>query len=194
MELDMKHWKPIEMCPDRYLISDSGEVYSLATNRKMKAEIDHKGYMRYSLTINKKCKHALAHRLVAMAFIPNPENKETVDHINGNKLDNRVSNLKWATLLENVRNPNTLPKVQEYGRRRVAEWKAAGKIGKGKHPEHTTRNRTAVYKDGVLIGEFSSMQMAADYIGTSLTSVWRCYIGKQKQINGFTIKRIDTKI
>ena len=62
------------------------------------------GYLSVAIPYRKGC---YVHRLVARAFIPNPENKPTVDHINGNRLDNRVVNLRWVTQRENVNNPNT---------------------------------------------------------------------------------------
>jgi hypothetical protein len=63
--------------------------------------VDNKGYRRLNIGGTKL---GLLHRLVAVAFIPNPEGKEWIDHINGNRLDNRTENLRWVTACENARN------------------------------------------------------------------------------------------
>ena len=63
------------------------------------------GYLQVS--VGRSYKIAFVHRLVAEAFLPNPENKSTVDHIDGNKSNNRVENLRWTTQKENNNNPNT---------------------------------------------------------------------------------------
>ena len=103
----MTKWKKIPGF-DRYEVSEMGEVRT--TRRSMtgghepqvlKPNISKKGYVKYNLCQNSKYKTLLGHRLVAEAFIPNPENKPCVDHINFDKSDNRAENLRWCTVTEN---------------------------------------------------------------------------------------------
>ena len=65
--------------------------------------LNNKGYLMISLTKNKVMRTHSVHQLVAIAFIPNPENKKTINHINGIKIDNKIGNIEWATQRENVK-------------------------------------------------------------------------------------------
>ena len=79
------------------------------------------------------------HKLVARAFIPNPENKPVIDHINGNRADNSIENLRWVTQKENVNNPNTRYKNVYSSNRKV--WSYI----QGFNPK--TNHRTPIFKN-----------------------------------------------
>jgi len=89
--------------PD-YLIYEDGRVYSKYTKRFMKPKNNGTGYLHLGLSKNGKRKFHSVHRLVAIHYIPNPHNKKEVDHIDRNKENNHVSNLRWATHSENQQN------------------------------------------------------------------------------------------
>lgn len=100
-------------------ISNTGKIRNIKTG-KLQNFGDNHGYYRATLYIpelyeqGKKtcCKHFLVARLVALAFIPNPENKPEVDHIDGDKHNNCVDNLRWVTRVDNANNPVTLERLK----------------------------------------------------------------------------------
>lgn len=86
-----------------YMISTLGKVYNIDTGKELKTTINNStGYVGVQLHHNRKSYYRLVHILVATAFIPNYDNKRTVNHKNGIKTDNYVNNLEWATDLENI--------------------------------------------------------------------------------------------
>jgi hypothetical protein len=100
-------WKKIEGF-NHYLINRMGEIYSEKRDMIMNSHIKN-GYTYISLrTPDKKKKSFRVHRLVAMAFIDNPDNKPQVNHINADKQDNTVENLEWCTMEENIEHSTKL--------------------------------------------------------------------------------------
>lgn len=121
-------WKSIQGYEGQYDVSNLGKVksvrrkalngngYQKKKDRLLKPHINKGGYATVALCKDGKPKVFLVHRLVAIAFIPNPEGKPIVDHIDTNPLNNAVDNLRWCTQKENCNNPksranNSLSKV-----------------------------------------------------------------------------------
>ena len=99
----MEEWRDIKGYEGLYKVSNTGEVFSCISNRLMKPSLSGSGYKQIRLSKDKKATGKMIHRLVAEAFIPNPKNKRTVNHKDGNKLNNNVFNLEWNTYSENLR-------------------------------------------------------------------------------------------
>jgi hypothetical protein len=98
--LELTVWLPIKDYPN-YEVSICGQVRNVTTKRILKPGIRGNGYYFVVLCNKNSIKSHSIHRLVAKAFIPNIFNKEFVDHINNQKLDNTVSNLRWCTNQQN---------------------------------------------------------------------------------------------
>ena len=107
-----EQWKTIEGF-ENYLVSDQGRVMNAKTGKILKAGRNQYGYYLVVLCKDGVKKTKLVSRLVAEAFIPNPEGLETVNHINKVKTDNRVENLEWMTQGDNVRYSRAKP-VEQY--------------------------------------------------------------------------------
>lgn len=116
-------WKDIQGYEGLYQVSNLGRVkslgrfvinplvpkgYSWHPERILKGRNDTKGYLRVVLYKDQMSKGFKVHRLVAVAFIPNSENKPEVDHINRDKIDNSVNNLRWVSHKENMNNSLTI--------------------------------------------------------------------------------------
>ena len=93
----------IENYPE-YQIYEDGRVFSKRKNIFMKPHDNGVGYLYVGLLGERKKKNYTIHRLVALHYIPNPEGKPEVDHIDRNKANNHISNLRWVTSSENNEN------------------------------------------------------------------------------------------
>lgn len=97
----MDEFRPTYILPDRYLINRKGDVFSIRSNRIISQRLDKYGYLRVNLYEGTKNHTVTVHRLVAKAFVPNPNNLPEVNHIDGDKTNNNADNLEWVSSSEN---------------------------------------------------------------------------------------------
>lgn len=109
----MEIWK-ITNYSQEYMVSNQGRVKSLKRGKEhiMTPYIGKNGYYVLTFYINRKTKIVYLHRLIAEAFIPNPQSKKCIDHIDGNPRNNDIENLKWATHKENMNNPVSIKRMK----------------------------------------------------------------------------------
>ena len=114
-----------------YAVTSCGKVWSYKRQKFLEPQLNENGYWRVCLYKDRKEKKYMIHRLVAEAYIPNPDNLPEVDHIDNDKNHNYVNNLQWITHRDNSRKSNNKPILQytiegEF----VREWECAADVGK----------------------------------------------------------------
>ena len=179
-------WKPVVGFEGLYEVSNKGRVKGTrrrgCREKVLEGHPDRKGYKCLCLYKNGKHKNSKMHRLVATAFIPNPENKPFVNHIDGNVANNNVENLEWVTPSENITH------AYRIGLRKVSvkTREQARKMGKKYWRLQINMRKKPVImicKDGSEHW-FESINEAARQVNGYPTSVMLCCRGERKTHKG----------
>lgn len=162
---------------NRYAVSSEGRVLSLSFKGKYRLKIltqrESCGYFHVHINNGFINKNFLTHRLVAEAFVYKEDESLEVNHVNGNKLDNRASNLEWVTKSQNKRHSIDVLK---------REHPAKGKL----FEESFTHKSVNQYDLNMnLINSYYSIQVAERDTGVSASNISRCAHGKRKTAGGF---------
>ena len=154
-------WKVSDLYPN-YEVSDQGEVRNAKTKKLLSLKKKIRGYVYVHLHQDGKSKVVTVHRLIASAFIPNPNNLETVNHINYIKDDNRVENLEWMSYSENSGNKN---------------------------PDKIVRKQIEQLDlNGNILAEFDSISQAAKELQINRGNINQVCLGKLKTAGGYIFR------
>lgn len=165
-------WKEIKDY-EHYLINEKGEIKNSVKGNILTPVVQKNGYAYINLRKKEKRKNFRVHRLIALAFIPNPEKKRTVNHKNGVRSDNRLENLEWMTHSENNKHSFT-----NLGRRPHSY----NKFGK--------ESKSSIYVNqltlsGEFIQTFAGQQEAGRQLGICSSHIVDVCRGKRNQTGGF---------
>lgn len=187
--MEKEIWRPIKGYEGLYEVSNLGRVKSIERyilsgkgyglhkyGGKVLKSGSSNGYLRVSLCKDKHIGHFSVHRLVAEAFIPNPDSKPEIDHINTVRNDNRVENLQWVTKQENARNPISSKKRRD-------NWRSGAEKLKGRLNKKSIPIVAVNIKTGEVV--FYDCLKDAFRNGFNLGHVCECIHGKRPTHKGF---------
>lgn len=186
MQKEKELWMPVKGYECKYEVSNYGDVVSLnyrqtGKRHPLSIKTGKDGYLRVTLCKKCICKSILVHRLVAEAFIPNPENKPFVDHIDTDRKNNCVSNLKWCNRKENANNPITLKRMGDNLRNLKRIYREQiSKKRKIKVAQYTL--------DGKLVKVWDSAKDAEISLSIFNSDICNCCKGNRKTAGGYIWK------
>ena len=151
-----------------YEISDDGTVYNMTTNRPLKPTL-RRSYMGVSLSSNNAKKSFNIHRLVALSFLKKKDGYDEVNHINGNKFDNRMENLEWTSSSENTKHA----------------------LKTGLMPDRSLAVR-CLTREGNLVGVFTNMLEASKATGANSRHISCVCKGKRQTTGGYRWEYVDS--
>jgi hypothetical protein len=169
----MENFIKVKGFENYYEISNLGNVRRLGSLNNLKPINNGKGYLSVCLSVKSQIKRFYIHRLVAMSFLDNKENKEEVNHINGIRTDNRIINLEWVTRSENHfhRYKTLKQKGVNFGKTGALNWKSK-KVNK-------------LDLDYNLLEQYPGVMEAMRITKINESSIRCCIYGKQKTAGGF---------
>ena len=197
-------WKDVVGYEGRYQISSQGRVLStgkyidgrIFEPKYVKTRLDIGGYVTVALYKGRLGKEYKVHRLVAQAFIPNPQNLPFVDHINTKRNDNRVSNLRWCTHQENCNNPLTRKNISRsakiaFNKEEIRKQRTERMLRINDIVVAKRRKKVKQFSlDGQFIKEYKSMNDAARAISGYSGYIRDVCNGKARSYKGFIWKYV----
>lgn len=189
MEGEKEEWRPISISKGKYAVSSLGRIGRILKNgagiKILKGSLDKDGYRTVHLSgVKDNCRVS---RIVATEFIPNPENKPCVDHIDTIKLNNKYTNLSWVTHSENNSNPLIVKHRIEMQTGEKSVW--FGVIN-GDSPSSYPIMQYDINSN--FIREWDSAMRVEREIGYNHQTIGKCILGKNKSAYGFLWTRSDT--
>ena len=178
-------WKPIPGYEALYEVSNLGRVRSLFRYKKMlKPSPITNGYLTVELWKDKQRKRIGIHRLVAMCFCENPDNKPFVNHIDETKTNNCADNLEWVTHVENCRYGTAIErrtKHFDYSKR---------KINNARQIEACSKPIAQYTKDGRFVRNWKSASECARKNGWQISNIRRCCRNEYATAYGFVFREV----
>ena len=181
LEIQINKIKGYEDILPRYWINKEGQITNKETGKTIKWLISRHGYYYCHLWANNGNRYIRMHRLLALAFIPNPNNYPLVRHLNDIKTDNRLENLAWGTMSENMKDSIKNGKYNQEASEK------ARNIGRKISGTKCSKKVLCIETNTI----FNNTKEAGDWLGVNRAGIGGCCRGKYKTIKGYHWKYVE---